>query len=62
MEKEATEKEIQYRNDNQYFKEAQKDKEAWEEQFLTDQHTYKKELDSLRDRNNELVLQQHELS
>ena len=31
MEKEATEKEVQYRNDNQYFKEAQKDKEAWEE-------------------------------
>ena len=61
-EMEAREKEEKLREERDTFRKVQKDKDSREEQFLNDQHTYKKEIESLRDRNCELVLKQQEVA
>ena len=61
-ENEAREKEEKLREERDTFRRVQKDKDSREEQFLNDQHTYKKEIESLRDRNCVLVLKQHEVA
>lgn len=61
-EKEAIEKEGVWKNERAQFRQMQEERDFKEEQFLKDQHTYKKEIDSLRDKNCELVLRQQELA
>ena len=64
MEKEgvARAKEDELREQRNLYNDTKNQKEEREEQFYSDEHTYKKEIEGLRDRNCELVLRQQELA